>query len=568
MPVTPPRRVPNARRRFWVLDATEGQRREITARLRIQTPHLALWVEEGVWHDIRQLEQAAEAFDGSLYAEMRSAFGSEWRPGIDGSPRINILHATGLGEHVLGYTSSLDEYPSEIYPLSNEAEMITVNLDLVDPGSLSYQALLAREFLGLIQWHQDRNEERWVQEGLAELAASWTGSQIDAVWRAYLQEVDTPLAPWTDSERQRGAAYLFLAYFHQRFGDEGTHTLTTEPANGLRGFEATLDDLEAGLSLEDLLSDWLAAVYLDSVEGADGARYTFRSLDLPRPTASAVYDLYPVHTDTSVHQLGADYVVLRGETDLSVRFTGQSYTRLLPGMPSVDGSVWWSNRSDESLMTLTRSFDLRQVEQATLSYRLWYDIEAHYDYATVEVSDDDGEHWQLLRLPSGTDASPYGYNPGWGYTGTSEGWLWEEIDLSDYAGDDILVRFSYLTDGAVTGEGLLLDDVSIAEIANKEGDAAQTDAWEAQGFVRTDGLVPQRYLVLLITTGEEIKVERLSVDEDQSAEWVVPLADPDVQEGVLAVSALAPLTHQPAAYQLAITVAQTTSIEPPDATGD
>jgi hypothetical protein len=61
------------------------------------------------------------------------------------------LHATGLGENVLGYTSGIDEYPRDVYPLSNQAEMITVNMDRVDVGSPVYNALLARQFQRLIQ---------------------------------------------------------------------------------------------------------------------------------------------------------------------------------------------------------------------------------------------------------------------------------------------------------------------------------------------------------------------------------------------------------------------------------
>jgi hypothetical protein len=108
----PPRRVPNATRAFWVTDGTTGERREITARLRVQTAHVATWVEEGVWHDVRQLEEAAAYFETQVISTTRAAFGSEWTPGVDNDPRIAILHASGLGDGVMGYTSSGDEFPA------------------------------------------------------------------------------------------------------------------------------------------------------------------------------------------------------------------------------------------------------------------------------------------------------------------------------------------------------------------------------------------------------------------------------------------------------------------------
>ncbi|NIQ55871.1 MAG: hypothetical protein GWN71_21630, partial [Gammaproteobacteria bacterium] len=104
---------------------------------------------------------------------------------------------------------------------------------------------------------------------------------------------------------------------------------------------------------------------------------------------------------------------------LTVRFTGATATPLLDVLPPSGRHFWWSNRADESLTTLTRAFDLSGVEQATLTYWAWYDIEPGYDYATVEVSTDGGERWQTLSTTAGTDADPHGNNPGWGYTGRS-----------------------------------------------------------------------------------------------------------------------------------------------------
>jgi hypothetical protein len=64
--------------------------------------------------------------------------------------------------------------------------------------------------------------------------------------------------------------------------------------------------------------------------------------------------------------------------------------------------------------------------------------------------------------------------------------------------------------------------------------------------VRTNNFVPLGYLVQLITVGSETTVQRLPLEEDQSARWHLPLADAD--HGVLLVSALAPVTTQPAGY--------------------
>jgi len=553
----PPRRVPNATRAFWVTDGTTGEQREITARLRVQTAHVAMWVEEGVWHDVRQLEEAAAFFETQVISTTRAAFGSEWTPGVDNDPRIAILHASGLGDGVMGYVSSGDEFPRDVYPFSNEAEMITVHADAVEVGSLAYYALLARQFQRLVQWFQDRNEERWVKEGMGELAVRLNELDPDSVERAYLEHPDTSLTAWEGAEAaaHRGAAYLFATYFHERFGDAGTRALVAQPFNGAAGFDATLAELEAGLTFEDLFADWLAANALDSNPDASPSRYGYTTLDLEQPVPAAIYEDYPVTAEASVQQFGADYIVLRANQDLTILFTGATATPLLDVPPHSGHTFWWSNSADESLTTLTRAFDLSGAEQATLTYWTWHDIEPGYDYATVEVSADGGEQWQTLSTPSGTGANPYGNNPGWGYTGRSgdpPAWVQERVDLSPYVGGEVRVRFAYLTDEAIAGAGFVLDDIAIPEIGYADDVETGEGGWEAAGFVRTDGLVPQRYLALLIGLGDEVTVERLPLEKDQTARWTVPLGNRNWREAVLVLSGLAPRTGQPALYQLRI----------------
>ncbi len=550
----PPRRVPNAVRDFWVTEPASGGRRQTEARLRVQTPTVAMWMEWGVWHDIRQLEEAAEVFETHIHPRVRAAFGSEWLPGIDHDPRIHILHATGLGDDVLGYTSSIDEYPRDVHPQSNEAEMMVINMDYVAIGSPTYDGLLARQLQRLVQWHQNRNEDRWLREGLAELAVALTGFKDEGSMQGYPRETDLSLIHWADEQGQREAAYLFAAYFHQLFGDEGTRVLTSEPTNGIRGIENALAQLGSDLSFEDLYADWLVANYLDHTSDPGGHNRTYFSVALDRPTPVASPDGYPFEMDTTVQQFGAHYIVLRGDADLNVAFQGETQVPLLSVAPYSGHYAWWSNRADESLTTLTGRFDLSEVREATLSYRVWYDIELHFDYATVEAKAPGDQEWNVLMTPSGTDANPHGNSPGWSYTGRSPGWIREEIDVSSHAGGELLVRFSYLTDGAITGEGFLLDQVSIPEIGYADDVTIGCENWKAEGFLPIGAYVPQDYLALLISRGEETRVERLTLEpeEGQQAEWTVPLASEDLHEAVLILSGTAPLTSEPARYRLSI----------------
>ncbi len=210
----------------------------------------------------------------------------------------------------------------------------------------------------------------------------------------------------------------------------------------------------------------------------------------------------------------------------------------------------WSNKGDQSDMTLTRRFDLRNANAPiTLSYRMWYDIEEDWDYLYLLVSED-GQTWDFLHTPSGTDANPTGNSYGWGYTGSSNGWILEEVDLSAYAGKQIYLRFEYITDAAVNGEGLLLDDIRLDAIGYFTDFEQGLDGWEARGFVRVENLLPQTFRLMLIRQGRTTTVESIPLTPDQTAEIAL-----DLQAGetdTLIVTGTTRFTRSPATYRFQV----------------
>lgn len=85
--------------------------------------------------------------------------------------------------------------------------------------------------------------------------------------------------------------------------------------------------------------------------------------------------------------------------------------------------------------------------QAYLQFVHWYNIETNWDYGYVWISDDDGASWYLMDY----------------YTGTSGGWVHEEIDLNQFAGKTIRISFDLETDFSVVRDGWYLDDVRISD---------------------------------------------------------------------------------------------------------
>ncbi len=525
----------------------------IEAELRYATEHLYMWVERGVSIDQGPLEAAAETFEADIYPTNRAFFGSEWTPGVDGDPHLSVLHARHLGSDVAGFYWSADEYVVDVRPDSNQMEIFYINADYADVGSTYYLGTLAHEFQHMIHWYNDRNEETWLNEGCSELAAQINGLGPSGYGISWSTRPDTQLTTWSDdagTSAHYAAAYLFMSYFLDRFGETMTQALVAHPANGVASVDAVLAQAGAGLTFEDVFADWLIATYLDD-PSLEAGRFDYGTIDPATPLVDDEHASYPVERTSQVAQHGADYVYLQGGQDLTLDFYGATRARLLPAAPHSGDFVWYSNRGDDCDMRLTRPFDLRGLDQATLRFWTWYDIETGWDYGYVQVSNDDGDTWRLLRGPSTTDANPNSNNYGWAYTG-SQAWIEEEIDLSAYAGQEILLRFEYVTDDALNTPGWLIDDVSIPELGYQDDVEAGPAGWLAEGFVRTNNAVPQRYLVQLITFGAETSVRRLPLRADQTARWHLPLAQAD--HAILVISGLAPVTTEPSDYHYRLSV--------------
>ena len=93
-----------------------------------------------------------------------------------------------------------------------------------------------------------------------------------------------------------------------------------------------------------------------------------------------------------------------------------------------------------------------------LEFQTYYDIQERYDYAYVEISTD-GIDFTPIEGNITTNYNPNGLNRGNGITGSSFGWISASFDLSAYEGQTIYIRFSYYTDGSITGDGIYFDDI-------------------------------------------------------------------------------------------------------------
>ena len=549
---------------FWVGNSDTDENWQIDAELLVKSEHLYMWGEKGVNVDTGDLQRSADFFDSQIYPTNRAFFGSEWSPGIDNDPRLHVLHASNLGLGVAGYFSSADEASHLINPFSNEKEMFYINIDNTFPGEEFYNGVLAHEFQHMIHWRQDLNETTWMNEGAAELAMQLNGLERSPDSfkpdQEFAENPDLQLNTWPDSEESYahyGNAYLFMTYFLSRFGEQATQALIANPANSMESVDNVVQSLDLGLSGDDVFADWVVANWLDDPSQIDG-RWGYPDYDLdPMKTIEDYWSL-PAQGEGQVHQYAADYITIEAENDINIGFEGTTVTQLAPTDAYSGDWAWWSHGIDSSDTRLTLPVDLTDVDEATLRFRTWYDIEELWDYAYVEISTDSGDTWTLLESDRTTRENPNGNAYGPGYTGFSGGsepeWVLEELDLSSYAGQAVQIRFEYVTDLAVTQPGMFIDDVEIPEIGYFEDFENGPGQWQTEGWLLTDNILSQRWIVQVIETREDgsTVVHRVPVGLDGRGQLRLVGVDGG-EDLVLVISALAPITVEKASYHYHVT---------------
>jgi hypothetical protein len=550
---------------FWASNQDEAIDFEVQARLVCASDHVYFWIEEGVDYRKRDVENLVQAFEERTYPTNREFFGSEWTPGVDGDVHLYVLLAGNVGGNVAGYFSSSDEYAPVVREHSNGHEMFVLNADIAIPGDASTDSYVAHEFQHMIHWYRDLNEDSWMNEGFSTLSELLNGFDAGGWDYVFASEPDIPLTYWpSGGDGHYGQSFLFLAYFLDRFGEEATRALVADTANGLVSVDQVLADLgevdpNSGQvpAADDVYADWAVAAVLNDPSVEDGRFAYKRYSEAPTIAFSDEFESCPLTETRGVEQYGLDAIALRCSGDWSVSFEGSTLAQVVPAEPHSGDFAFWTNRGDQSDMTLTRAFDLTGVSgEVSAEYWLWYDIEEDWDYVYFEASDDGGQTWKILTTPSGTGYNPTGNSYGWGYTGFSRGvdggeWIQETVDLTPYAGQQIEVRFEYITDDAVNGDGLLLDDFSIPALGYATDFEPDDDGWQAEGFVRMYNRVPQTYRLMLIERGRETTVRPIELDAQQQAEFELSLGG-DVDEAILMVIGTSRHTWQPAPYRISL----------------
>jgi len=169
-----------------------------------------------------------------------------------------------------------------------------------------------------------------------------------------------------------------------------------------------------------------------------------------------------------------------GSNNPARRAVARDLALALPVRPRQGADAWFSGVGDSRTATLTVPVDLRPEDgPVRLESDLWFDTEPLSDTVSLQVSNDGGDSWSLVRTWSGDG---------------DRRWHDETVPLGAYAGADgapheLLLRWRYSSDALYQGRGVYVDDI---RVTGQRGPVFDDDRAGDAGLVITDGWVRSR----------------------------------------------------------------------------
>ena len=135
-----------------------------------------------------------------------------------------------------------------------------------------------------------------------------------------------------------------------------------------------------------------------------------------------------------------------------------------------------SNDNTNNFFTLNDTINLIGVVNPRLEFMARWATETGFDYTRIQVSSNFGSTWSNLagRFTATVSGQP-------SYHGI-QSWIYERINLNPYIGQRIRLRFNYVTDSGIPGDGFYFDNFRVVNY---------TDG--AIGIVQNEGEVPRQF---------------------------------------------------------------------------
>lgn len=238
--------------------------------------------------------------------------------------------------------------------------------------------------------------------------------------------------------------------------EDGAVTVTIEPLLNIQSVgSASIHDL----AIRQTEVGAISFVLNPSIQFGDEIKYVLK-------TDNGLW----VRTDTIVKTFGALTLQFTDDASSNANWTGNwgtiGTTYVSPSKSFTDSNTGNYPNDANKVYTFNQTIDLTNALAAGISYYAKWEIETDYDYCQFQVSTDNGTSWigQCGLYTSNGNSANGSVQPNNEpvYEGTQTSWVLEEINLSDYLGQIINVRFLLESDGGVRMDGFYFDDFKIS----------------------------------------------------------------------------------------------------------
>ncbi len=276
----------------------------------------------------------------------------------------------------------------------------------------------------------------------------------------YLAKLAIGMAVGRDDEDKFLSTTGFLNYNLQRLNlNSGSYTVSIIPVGSGISSVGT-PKIYNSISLNQTISDSIS--------------YSLSSLT-PGQTVKYLIEVNSgtfTHSDTVTKIFGTPLTLFNDNgNNIATSFTtsgtwGLSASKFKSPPSSITDSPSgnYSGNANKSITTNT-NINLSNAVYAHLQYYTRFEIEKNNDKAQVFISTNNGASFvPLCGRYETSPASFGGTNPV--YDGLQNGWVKEDIDLSNYIGQNIRLRFTFNSNFSTNKDGFYFDDLLIRKIDN------------------------------------------------------------------------------------------------------
>ena len=255
----------------------------VSSTLRVNSSGAYFYIEDEWYNSLtesekKEIESTLNSlgieFTNNIYRNLTANYGSEWNPGIDNDRKITVLFHQ-MKENGQGYVRTIDEYEKILVPMSNQREMIYLNVDTLNSSLL--KNYLAHEFTHLIEFNQKEKrtgtaEETWLNELRAEYSSTLLGynslnsedNYLKKRMTTFLNNPFDSLTEWKGEMADYGVISMFGHYLVDHYGANIlSESLRVSSKTGIDSINETLLRKGINESFKDIFANWIIASYLN-----------------------------------------------------------------------------------------------------------------------------------------------------------------------------------------------------------------------------------------------------------------------------------------------------------------